>query len=255
MLLEIKRSLKNNFFITILLANILCVVIAFCMLVVLSKMPMSEVDFGLFAGGVYTVYLLLGGFIFSSILIYQFNSDYKDKNILFYKALKYNHITYCLTKLSIACLISILGALFSTLIVCLIYNQFGIYFVVIFLKFVAVLIFYNILSYFLAFIFTNVLAAISINLILWILGLFMSLISPIFAFFAHYSYLSSQYQKFSNFLGCYISYFDGTYYNSVVTVQEMFKLVLEDYLYNIILLIICLLVISILKTRWIKNGI
>ena len=127
--LEIKRSINNKSFLFCLLTVVLSFILGYILLVSMDKIENVTINQLFFS--VYTVFTQFGTMIFSIVIIYSINSDYKEKNILFYKSMGISAQKYFLMKLlvmifwfSIAVLIAILG-------VCILYgdiNKFPIMF-------------------------------------------------------------------------------------------------------------------------------
>ncbi|WP_058486656.1 ABC transporter permease [Defluviitalea phaphyphila] len=240
MKIELKRGIRNKFFLIMLFLNVLSVFLGYVLLVVLDEV--TKVTFQNFVESVYTVYTQLGIFIFSPIIIKQIYTDYKEKNIMFYKALNYNTSRYYISKVFMVIMGTIMGSIIATLLICVPFGKFNLFFIV-FLKIEAVMIFYSILMTFLGFIFSNFIVAFCVSIAAWIIGMQISAISKNLRFFAYYDAINLDYQEFIKFL------------KNKLAFQSIFINIGENYLFNIIILIICIALVNILKRKWISNGV
>ena len=85
MKLEMKRAVRNKFYVIFTLINLLNVLLGYILLVTIDKV--QNVTFQDMFESVYTVYTQFGTLLFSAFIIMQFYVDYKEKNIFFYKKL------------------------------------------------------------------------------------------------------------------------------------------------------------------------
>ena len=81
MIIELKRAIRSNFYIFFTLLNVLNVVLGYILLVTIDKV--QTVSFQDMFESVYTVYTQFGTLLFSALIIMQFYTDYKEKNIMF----------------------------------------------------------------------------------------------------------------------------------------------------------------------------
>lgn len=86
MKLEMKRAVRNKFYVIFTLINLLNVLLGYILLVTIDKV--QNVTFQDMFESVYTVYTQFGTLLFSAFIIMQFYVDYKEKNIFFYKITK-----------------------------------------------------------------------------------------------------------------------------------------------------------------------
>lgn len=162
-------------------------------------------------------------------------------------------MAYYLTKLTISCIISVLGILLTTLLVCIPYREFGANFAIVFMKFSAVMIFYNITTFVLVFIIPNVLIVFSLRFVLWIFGIIIGEISPVFRVFSYYDSSFLDYQKFMKFMDYTYNSFEDFAYN--ISTQDMLIIIGQDYLYNVFLVILSVLLIYLFRKKWLVNGV
>lgn len=116
MKLEMKRAVRNKFYVIFTLINLLNVLLGYILLVTIDKV--QNVTFQDMFESVYTVYTQFGTLLFSAFIIMQFYVDYKEKNIFFYKTLGFSELRYYLTKVGMILLATIIGSAFSSILVC-----------------------------------------------------------------------------------------------------------------------------------------
>lgn len=97
--MEIRKNIKNHFFLFYLLTVAICFVLGYVLLVSLDKISNPTIS-ELYVS-IYTVITQFGMLIFPVLIIQSFVSDYKNKNILFYKLMGYNWLRYFLTKIAV----------------------------------------------------------------------------------------------------------------------------------------------------------
>ena len=94
--MEIRKNIKNHFFLFYLLTVAICFVLGYVLLVSLDKISNPTIS-ELYVS-IYTVITQFGMLIFPVLIIQSFVSDYKNKNILFYKLMGYNWLRYFFDK-------------------------------------------------------------------------------------------------------------------------------------------------------------
>ena len=142
MKLEMKRAVRNKFYVIFTLINLLNVLLGYILLVTIDKV--QNVTFQDMFESVYTVYTQFGTLLFSAFIIMQFYVDYKEKNIFFYKTLGFSELRYYLTKVGMILLATIIGSAFSSILVCVPYAKLGML-PVVFLKIEGVMIYYTLI--------------------------------------------------------------------------------------------------------------
>lgn len=238
--MEFKRSVQSRFIIPLVFLHAATVGLGYILLTALDKI--SIVTGPLLAESVYTVYTQFGVFFFAPIFIYSISGDYKDKNIIFYKTLGFNHVTYFLEKLLLILAYSLVGACISSVLVCIPYNYFTVmpFF---FLKVFAVMVFYTIVTLSLAFMLGKFLTVFFTVIILWIVGIFIAQITLPMHYFAYYDATAPDYKLFISFL------------REKEATQNILSTIMNNYIFDSVLLIVSVLVISLSKKRWVKQGI
>lgn len=240
MRVEWRRGIRNYYFILMVAVNILNVLLGYILLTTIDKV--EKVTFLNLCESVYTVYTQFGTLLFSSIIIMQFYNDYKEKNVVFYISQKRNAITYFFSKFFVVLSGTIAGTLFSTLLICIPYGELS-WIPVLFFKLEAVMVYYSIIMSTIGFLFENFLVGFFINFFAWIIGIVVSDISVGFEMFAYYDASSTDYAKFVEFL-------DGKKY-----ILKYLTYVGFNYCFNMAVFAVCILLIFILRKRWLKNGI
>lgn len=240
MRIEFKRAVRSKFYILFALLNILNVVLGYILLVTIDKV--LTITFQDMFESVYTVYTQFGTLLFSALIIMQFYIDYKEKNIAFYKTLGISGHSYFLAKVSMILVATIIGTLISSILICLPYGKIDLL-PVVFLKVESVMIYYTLIISTISFIFSNFLVAFFINIFLWIMGIVVSAGSAFMQYFAYYDASTADYQYL-------ISYLDGK-----VTISELLQHIAGNYIYDLAVFVVCIIIVWFLRRRWIKNGI
>lgn len=234
--LEFKRSLNNKSFLFCFLTVLLSFVLGYILLVSIDKIENVTIQQLFYS--VYTVFVQLGMMIYSIIIIYFINSDYKEKNILFYKILDVNYRNYFLSKVIILILWYTVSIIIMTTITCLSYNDFSYFFTI--LSYLENSILYTILIVsMLSFLFKNMLVVFCTNFFLWIMSIVILTILPKFKYIAYFDASNEVYINLGKYLEA------GNVNWSTVNL----------WLYNLIIFILVFLVINVFSKRWIKNGV
>lgn len=235
--MEIKRSIRSNLSIQILLTTVICFLLGFILLVSLDNyeyVPIQDYIYSIF-----TVYTQFGFIIFSVIAINTFNIDYREKNIMFYKRLGFNSFKYFLCKLFTILFWFSLGTCLLLLIVSLIYNNF-MYLLPSLSYFLCVLIYIISLSSLFGFLFRNILVAFCFNIFVWIASMFLSTVNNKLSFLTYFDAANPVHKNYAKYLET-----GNLYYLS-------HKL---NWLFSLLILIIISILILIFKKRWDKNGV
>lgn len=240
MKLEMKRAVRNQFYVIFTLINLLNVLLGYILLVTIDKV--QNVTFQDMFESVYTVYTQFGTLLFSAFIIMQFYVDYKEKNIFFYKTLGFSELRYYLTKVGMILLATIIGSAFSSILVCVPYAKLGML-PVVFLKIEGVMIYYTLIISTIGFIFSNFLVAFFSSFFLWIAGIVVSAGSPFMEYFAYYDASTTDYHHL-------ISYLDGK-----IEITSLLHYIAGNYVYDLIVFLICVMAVLCLRRRWAKNGI
>ncbi|HGA3814114.1 TPA: hypothetical protein ACGWSB_002075 [Streptococcus agalactiae] len=235
---EIKRSVRNNFFLFYLGIGLLFILLGYILLITIDKV--SNVTFSDLSLSVYTVFSQFGPMIYTALIITLISSDYKDKNIVFYKETGNNSVKYFLKKVGIVLLISIITSFLVSSIICILYNELEML-LPYFLKLEAVLLSFGILNLIIIFIFKKFTKSFFINLFLWIIGIVLAGTSDKLSFLAHFDASMKNYEIFEKIVD--------------KKILNPYTLVLEDYLFVFIILVISVIISYIFRKRWWKNGI
>lgn len=240
MILELKRGMRNHFFVLMALICVLNVLLGYILLVTIDELEI--VTFSDLWESVYTVYTQFGTLLFSTIIIMQFYRDYKEKNIIFYKALKKKALSYFGSKLAVLIIGSMLGTFISSLLICIPYAEYK-WLPIIFLKTEAVMIYYCIVMSLLGFLFENFLFGFFVSFTAWIVGIVISDISPALKYFAYYDAAGNDYEVFLDFI------------DKRADVHNMIVNIGHSYAFDLCLLGLCIVLVILFSKRWKRNGI
>ena len=237
MKMELKRCVNNKTCLYAILSCFLAFVLGYFLLITIDHREAISLNDLYYS--VYTVYSQFGFLIFPVIVSYVFGIDYKDKNILFYKMMGIKLVQFYLYKIVVLIVSCTVGTLVALLCIASIYNDFtNIIFV--FMKYFSVLTYIILISSLFAFLFKNILGSFCVNLLVWILGIILSTIHPIFEYLCYYDASITRHKLFDEML-----------HNNTLN----FKFVCSDLGYDIIICALVILLINIFSKRWIKNGI
>ena len=240
MILELKRGMRNHYFVLMALISVLNVLLGYILLVTIDELEI--VTFSDLWESVYTVYTQFGTLLFSTIMIMQFYRDYKEKNIIFYKALKKNALSYFCSKLAVLIIGSMIGTFISSLLICIPYAEYK-WLPIIFLKTEAVMIYYCIIMSLLGFVFENFLLGFFVSFTAWIVGIVISDMSPALKYFAYYDAARNDYKMFIKYI-----YKRADVHNMLVNVGY-------NYVFDLCLLGLCVVLVILFSKRWKRNGI
>lgn len=240
MKLEMIRAVRSKFYVIFTLINILNVLLGYILLVTIDKI--QNVTFKDMFESVYTVYTQFGTLLFSAFIIMQFYVDYKEKNMFFYKTLGFSELRYYLTKVGVILSATLIGTTFSSILICVPYGRLDML-PVVFIKIEALMIYYTLIISTIGFIFSDFLVAFFLSFFLWIVGIVVSASSSFMEYFAYYDASTTDYHHL-------ISYLDGK-----IEITTLFHYIAENYIYDLIVCIICVIVILCLRKRWVQNGI
>lgn len=234
--LEFKRSINNKSFLFCLATVLLSFILGYILLVSLDKVENVTINQLFFS--VYTVMAQLGTMIFSIVIIHSINSDYKEKNILFYKSMRITPQKYFLMKIIVMIFWFSTSIIVSTLGVCLLYNDIN-KFGIMFNYFENVIVYIVLITSLFAFLFENVIGAFCSNLAVWIFSIVVLTISPNLKLIAFFDASNEVYTNLDKF----ISTGNYTYVS-----WDLWK-------YNLLIFIMVFILVNIFSKRWIKNGI
>lgn len=237
--MELNRSIINKTHVYSFIMVSLCFILGYILLVSIDKIRPQDLTLEMLFKSVYTVFTQFGVLIFPIIVIYTFNSDYKEKNILFYELLNINQIQYFISKLLILIFWFSIHICILNLLVCILYRNFS-KFLLMFYFFESVAIFYILIASLLAFLFSNFVAVFCLNLSLWVISIVVSTAIPQLSFVAYYDASNSLYSNLQKYLD---------------TNNSSYLSIYDNLLYNTLVFIVVITIVYILKRRWKKNGI
>lgn len=235
--MEIKKNIKNHSLLFYLLTIVICFTLGYVLLVSLDKI--SNPTIGELYISIYTVFTQFGMLIFPVLIIQTFATDYKGKNILFYKLMGYNWLKYFLTKVGIVLLWMSVITLSGIFIISLLYQDFS-HTVVTMVYFESVLIYEVLLASMWGFLFKSVIGAYVINFAFWLFSMIASIANEHLSFLARYDASNPVFLKFNQ------------YFN---TNSKEYLMISGNIGYTIALFVIVLIIIFIFRRRWEKNGI
>ena len=236
-MLEFKRSINNRSFIFCFLTVLISFILGYILLISIDKIEVVTLKQLYFS--VYTVFTQFGIMIFSIVILYSINLDYKEKNILFYQAIGINAKKYFLNKLSVMLLWFSCAIFIAMFTVCSIYKDFS-DFLVMLIYFENVIIYTLLISSLLGYIFKNILVAFGMNLFIWLGSIIIYTIFPNCKYIAYFDASNILYLNFEKYID---------------SGRLEYLQIWESFLYNILLFIFVLSLVCIFSKRWIKNGI
>lgn len=235
--MELKRILNNKNYLFCCITTIACFVFGYILPISIDHVETLRLcDY---FDSVYTVITQFGPLVFSTVIIYIINTDYKEKNILFYSSIGYNSLKYFVVKIFFVCINFSLLLLIETGISCFLYNDFHDYWIM-FLYYECALLSEILMAAIFAFLFKNILTAFCVNLAVWIGTIILSSISDKFRFLAYYDASNQLYDELQHYFS---------------TGNTSFLHITQSILYDTVLFFISVSIVIIFKKRWIRNGV
>lgn len=234
--MEFKKNVKNKYFLFYIMTAIICFVLGYVLLVSLDKI--SRPSIGELYISIYTVFTQFGMLIFPVLVIQTFATDYKSKNILFYKLLGYNWLQYFLSKVFTILFWLSLITLAGVFVISALYRDFS-YTLATMYYFECTLIYEVLLSSMWGFLFKSVIGAYVINFSFWLFALVASVANTKLSFLVRYDASNPVFLRFNQYLN---------------THNSEYLSIIGNGLYSVVLLGIILIVILIFKRRWERNG-
>ena len=219
--MEFRKDVKNRYFIYYLATVIICFVLGYVLLVSLDKISNPSLE-ELFIS-IYTVFTQFGMLIFSVLTIQTFATDYKAKNILFYKLMGYNWLRFFLEKVGVL----LFWMSVSLTIVTMFYFE-------------SALIYEILLASMWGFLLKSVIGAYVSNFAFWIIAMIASIANHKLSFLARYDASNPIFLRFNQ------------YYN---TGNTEYLDIIGNVIYTIILSGVILGIVCAFRKRWEKNGI
>ena len=235
--MEIRKNIKNHFFLFYLLTVAICFVLGYVLLVSLDKISNPTIS-ELYVS-IYTVITQFGMLIFPVLIIQSFVSDYKNKNILFYKLMGYNWLRYFLTKIAVILAWMSIIVFGGVIGISIVYQDFS-YTLATLFYFESAIIYEILLASMWGFLFKSVIGAYVVNLAFWLFSMVASIANPKLSFLVRYDASNPVFIKFNQ------------YFN---TRNSDYLMIQENILYSIALFATVLCIIFIFRRRWEKNGI
>lgn len=239
MMIELYRIKNNHIGFFSVMVCILMGILGLILLVSLDGYQFDEISMGLLQYSIYTVYTQFGFFVLPVLSIYLITIDYKEKNIAFYKLLKYNEHLYFLQKLAALLILNTIGNFIVSFSVSVLYRSFS-DFILFFLKLENVSVFITFISLLYAFVFKNLMISYCVNFAIWVTGIVLYSINGSFKIFCFYDASLEKHSAFQDVLEA-----GAIMHGSVIT----------EILYNAVVFLIGMVIVTIFRKRWMKNGI
>lgn len=232
--MEFRKDVKNRYFIYYLATVIICFVLGYVLLVSLDKISNPSLE-ELFIS-IYTVFTQFGMLIFSVLTIQTFATDYKAKNILFYKLMGYNWLRFFLEKVGVLLFWMSVMTLSGICLISILYQDFSLTIVTMF-YFESALIYEILLASMWGFLLKSVIGAYVSNFAFWIIAM---IANHKLSFLARYDASNPIFLRFNQ------------YYN---TGNTEYLDIIGNVIYTIILSGVILGIVCAFRKRWEKNGI
>lgn len=235
--MEIKKNIKNKYYIFCSITVGICFLLGYILLASLDKITSPTIEE--LYNSIYTVYTEFGMLIFPVLIIQTFSSDYKNRNILFYKVMGYNWLHYFIGKTIVNFFFISIPTMLGILIVSIIYMDFS-YLLVMIAYFESVICFQVLLECLWGFLFKNMMVGYMVNFGYWLFSIIFATANTNLSFFARYDAANSVYLKL------------GEYFN---TGNTKYLTISENILYSILVFAVVIGIVTVCKRRWEKNGI
>ena len=216
---------------------IICFVLGYVLLVSLDKISNPSLE-ELFIS-IYTVFTQFGMLIFSVLTIQTFATDYKAKNILFYKLMGYNWLRFFLEKVGVLLFWMSVMTLSGICLISILYQDFSLTIVTMF-YFESALIYEILLASMWGFLLKSVIGSYVSNFAFWIIAMIASIANHKLSFLARYDASNPIFLRFNQ------------YYN---TGNTEYLDIIGNVIYTIILSGVILGIVCAFRKRWEKNGI
>ncbi|GIO35958.1 peptide ABC transporter permease [Paenibacillus antibioticophila] len=236
---EFTKSIFNKVFVFLVAIFILSFLIGWFLPIGIDKVESLSYRDYLFS--TFTVFTQFGFLMFSFIISFFINKEYSNKTILFYKLLSYDSLKFFINKVTVLVIESIILIAINLFIVSIIYQDFSLFLLMLFL-FTAVVTQYIIIVGIISFLSTNILASIGISISYWILTVILVSSSE------HLKYVAIF--DASNFLYAHVDkvLMDG---ESFISFSDSLTVIS----YIGILLALSTVICKVMNKRWLKLGI
>lgn len=235
--MELQRSINSRSYLFCLGTVFACFIFGYILPISIDHV--DNLDLNTYFNSVYTVFTQFGPLIFSIVIIYIYNIDYKEKNILFYKVFGYSSIKYFINKFIIIAICFTLSILLMNLITCIAFNDFKDFFIM-FMYYENALIYILAIASIFSYLFKNILFAFCINLAVWIGGVVLATSTKTLAFLAYYDASNRLYDYLTKYLE---------------TGNLSYLMIFPSISYNLTVLLILIIIVTIFRKRWVKNGV
>lgn len=234
--MELRRSINSKSYLIYVGLIVLSFLLGYFLLVGIDKIENVTIRQLYFS--TYTVIVQFGPMIFPFAILLSINSDYKDRNILFYRSLKIGPVRYFLTKIGISLAWLSVGVIIALVTISVLYSEWSMLPIVLFYFEIAIAHIVVLASFF-GFIMRNILIAFGVNLAVWVGSIILNTIHPI-KFVAYFDASNSLYMDFEK-------YFE-TLNMQYIRCSESLLVVAAE-------LIVSTLLVYCLQKEWTHNGI
>lgn len=235
--MELQRNINSKNYLFCLITVISCFVFGYILPISIDHVEsLTLYDY---FNSVYTVITQFGPLVFSIVIIYVINTDYREKNILFYSSIGYGPLKHFLFKLIPVCLNLSFTLLLTTGVTCILYKDFSNYWIM-FAYYECALFSEILIASVFAFLFKNILMAFCLNLVVWIGQIILSTSSKVFSILAYYDASNHLYDDLQKYLS---------------SGNRAFVHITQSLIYDFVLFLIVVMIIIVFRKRWIKNGV
>lgn len=235
--MEIRKNIRNKYWAFCIITVGICFFLGYFLLASLDKITHPSVQE--LYNSIYTVYTEFGMLIFPVLVLQTFSSDYKNKNILFYKLLGYDWLRYFLGKLLVNFVFISVPTIIGLIVVSAIYMDFC-YLAVMIFYFESVICFQILLECLWGFLFRNMMVGYMANFAYWLFSIVFATANPRLSFFARYDAANIVYERL------------GQYFNSSNTAYLDIG---GNIFYTVIVFVVIIGITYLFRKRWEKNGI
>ena len=235
--MKVKKYIRNKYYIFCILTVNICFLLGYFLLASLDKIVRPSI--AELYNSIYTVYTEFGMLIFPVLILNTFANDYKNKNILFYKLMGYDWLSYFLEKLIVNFFGISIPTVLGVLMVSIIYGDYTYLGVMIF-YFESVISFQVLLECLWGFIFKTMMVGYMANFAYWLFSIIFATANPKLSFFARYDAANSVYLRLDEYF--------NTYNTANLSIAG-------NFLYTIFVFIIIVGIVWLYRRRWEKNGI
>lgn len=235
--MEINRSINNRSYLFCITTVVLSFILGYILLVSIDNVDTVTLKQLFFS--TYTVFTQFGPMLFPIVIIYSISSDYKEKNILFYRVLGIGAKQYYLRKLGTILLWFSCAIAFVIVVVCIMYSDFSQFWIML-MYYENSIVYIILIASLLAFIFKDMLASFCMNLLLWISSVVLLTVLPKLYYIAYFDASNIMYKNLQKYLE---------------SSNIKYLAIGQSCLYNLTLFGIVFGLVCVFSKRWTKNGI